>query len=356
MTNRDDNFQVLQEIGDLANEGMIIYDLKGQKITYSNSAASELTGLKTNDSRREIETLVHNLQSQDQSYVRQRLAAVDQGSAISDVECRLIRDGEEVRLCCNAYLVSNGETMVVGIRDITKPKEHESYLVEYGARKDVLLDSLTHYISGAMGLVRNLTEHTEKALGRYENEQLGTYFSLVSENCKVCVDIINDLMRDEHLESPTVFVKRTRTDVVRLTHQIYEQVAHFSDRHFLFETAAPSIFIHTDEVKLMQVFNNLASNAVKFTPAGNEIRFNILRTDTDVVISIADKGIGIPDHLKHLVFERQGGAGRPGLNGEKSLGLGLSICKNLVQLLGGEIWFTSNEGEGSTFFVRLPKE
>jgi two-component system sensor histidine kinase VicK len=104
------------------------------------------------------------------------------------------------------------------------------------------------------------------------------------------------------------------------------------------------------------VVNNLTSNAIKFSDAKDPIVISILIQDDNVIVSVADKGIGIPENLKPLIFEKHFGAGRKGLNGERSIGLGLSICKNLTKLLGGEIWFESEEGQGSTFYFRLPQK
>jgi two-component system sensor histidine kinase VicK len=78
-------------------------------------------------------------------------------------------------------------------------------------------------------------------------------------------------------------------------------------------------------------------------------------SDFTFTLIVKDDGIGIPDHLQPLVFKKYTPAGRQGLQGEKSIGVGLSIVKNLVSLMKGSIRFESKENKGATFFVTLPK-
>jgi two-component system sensor histidine kinase VicK len=179
----------------------------------------------------------------------------------------------------------------------------------------------------------------------------------MSENSRLCLEIIHDLLKEEHHRSPKIFVKNSRINIVQTISFIVEELKQsYSHRNFGFTTSAPAIYINTDEVKLLQVVNNLTSNSIKFTPDDKPIVINVQEQQEYVIVSVEDHGIGIPDQLKPFVFDRKGGAGRTGLNGERSIGMGLSICKNLVQLLRGEMWFESSEGTGSIFYFRLPKE
>ena len=72
-----------------------------------------------------------------------------------------------------------------------------------------------------------------------------------------------------------------------------------------------------------------------------------------VTISVADTGIGIPPDLRDKIFDQYGKAGRTGTDGEKSIGLGMSIIKRIVEQHGGSIWFESEPGKGTTFYIKL---
>jgi two-component system, OmpR family, sensor histidine kinase VicK len=113
--------------------------------------------------------------------------------------------------------------------------------------------------------------------------------------------------------------------------------------------------INSDDVKLLQTLNNLLSNAVKWSPNGSTIDTAVAEEDYQVTITVQDHGIGIPEKLQSVIFQKNTPASRPGLSGEKSIGMGLYIAKKLVELLNGKISFESKEHEGSVFTITLPK-
>jgi two-component system sensor histidine kinase VicK len=114
--------------------------------------------------------------------------------------------------------------------------------------------------------------------------------------------------------------------------------------------------VEADEVKFMQVINNLISNAIKFTHDGGIITIRIEEKKNLILISIQDNGIGIPEHLQDGLFEKFTKARRPGIKGEPSVGLGMSISKTIVEWHKGRMWFESKEHKGTTFYIELPKE
>lgn len=106
-----------------------------------------------------------------------------------------------------------------------------------------------------------------------------------------------------------------------------------------------------DYARLLQVFVNLISNALKNTPKGGRIRVNGKRSGSEVHFSVADNGSGIPEHLQEAVFQRFWQ-----VEGQQSrgVGLGLYICRSIVEAHGGTIRVESERGAGSTFYVKLP--
>jgi len=108
--------------------------------------------------------------------------------------------------------------------------------------------------------------------------------------------------------------------------------------------------------KIWRVMSNLISNAIKFSPQGSDIYVKVVNEDDNIRISVNDHGIGIPDNIKNQVFNMFTPAKRVGTAGEPSFGLGLSISKQIIESHGGEIWFESEPGEGTTFYIRLKKK
>jgi two-component system, OmpR family, sensor histidine kinase VicK len=354
----DKTFIALQEIGNLSPNGVIIYNLHDRKVIYSNAVVFAITGIEATELEGSFDSILDLVIPEDRDHVKNSFSKIRERCFSSDVEFRLRKNSQEyVHICSSAYLVLDEQYLVIYLQDISKPKEHENYLVEFGAKKNTLLDTLAHQISGALNLMRNLTNEAMKSLQETSNEDLKKYFSLVNENSKYCVEIINDLMRDEHFKSENIFVKTSRINVVEIVRFIFEELHQaYKRRKFLLQSSAPAIYTETDEVKLLQIVNNLTSNAVKFSRDNTPILISVDESKEHIVIGVKDHGIGIPERLKPLIFERHSGAGRTGLNGEKSKGIGLSICKNLAHLIDGEIWFESKEGAGATFFIRLPRK
>ena len=114
------------------------------------------------------------------------------------------------------------------------------------------------------------------------------------------------------------------------------------------------VTIAVDREKIWRVFCNLLSNAIKFSPAGGPIKVNLRVEIGKVMVTVQDNGIGIPEGLKDQIFRPFNNEKRSGTAGEQSFGIGLSICKQIVEAHSGRIWFESAKDSGTTFFVELP--
>ncbi|MEP1151441.1 MAG: tetratricopeptide repeat protein [Balneola sp.] len=112
---------------------------------------------------------------------------------------------------------------------------------------------------------------------------------------------------------------------------------------------------YVDESAFRLVIRNLLANSIKFTEPGGTIIFNTDEDSGHIIYSIKDTGIGIPDKLQHSIFEDNAET-RKGTHAEIGNGFGLSLCKEFVEHMNGEIYFESKEGEGSVFYVKLPKK
>jgi two-component system sensor histidine kinase VicK len=124
--------------------------------------------------------------------------------------------------------------------------------------------------------------------------------------------------------------------------------------HLEIESSSPQVFAEVDQTKFIQVLTNLVANAIKFTPKNGHIRVIVQEEPQSLLIRVSDDGIGIPKDMQGELFERFTRARRPGLRGEETTGLGLSIAKRIVELHQGKVWVESEENKGSTFFVRIP--
>ena len=122
-----------------------------------------------------------------------------------------------------------------------------------------------------------------------------------------------------------------------------------------FKSNIPKIDIDINQSKFSRVINNLLVNAIKFSNRKADILVSAeAQTDREkVIIKVQDNGIGIPDSMKSIIFDKFTKASRRGTEGEKSLGLGMSIVKRIVELHNGHIWLESKENVGTTIFIEL---
>jgi two-component system sensor histidine kinase/response regulator len=119
-----------------------------------------------------------------------------------------------------------------------------------------------------------------------------------------------------------------------------------------FTNLSPSEDFSGDERRVKQILLNLLSNAVKFTPPEGQVCLKMHQEGNTAIIEVVDNGIGIPEHKQHLVFERF-----EQLNHHhEGTGLGLALTRQLVEMHGGTIEFTSTVGEGTAFIVRLQSQ
>ena len=175
---------------------------------------------------------------------------------------------------------------------------------------------------------------------------------------KKAIRLIQDFIQQEFLGSARVNLQKTRCDLVKIFETLIEEYQESENKlgqTFRFHINQANIYAELDESKFMQAINNLISNAIKFTPDGGEISIGLEGKEDKVLITVADTGIGIPKKFQAGLFDKFNDARRPGLKGEPSAGLGMSIIKTIVEWHQGKIWLDSEENKGTTFFIEIPK-
>ena len=180
---------------------------------------------------------------------------------------------------------------------------------------------------------------------------------MIMSTSKRMLDIVVNLMDVSARELGEIKISRSTFNIGALIEEItneYQSRALEKKQTLEFHSEGNCV-ITADEFCLRQVFDNLISNAVKYTEKEKEIRVSVIATKETIRIAIADQGQGLSEEDKSLMFKDfQKLSARP-TGGEGSTGLGLSVVKNLVELHGGKVWAESQgKGMGSTFYVELP--
>lgn len=348
-------YECIECIGNQTSDGVFVFNLPEKKFLYTNPAFRDFFKLKE-EQNTDVNSVLQCILSEDQGYLQSRYQELVDNGTISGTEFRLdTGDGQVRHFYCDIYRLEDGKALIGFVKDFTKNKEHENFLVEYTAKKDTFLDMITHNLAGPLNLSQNILGWIDKSLLNKQNTD--ALIAMLQESIQECIEIVNDFLKEEHHDSQMTIVRKTRFDVVEKLNVIVQKIKELNpDKNFFVVTRTDIPNINSDAIKFFQVIHNLLSNAIKFTPPGGNIYVTVEEEKDHYNFSVRDNGIGIPEKLKPYVFERRSMARREGLKGEKPNGIGLYVIKKLVEMIGGTIWFISEENKGSAFFVRLPKE
>jgi PAS domain S-box-containing protein len=234
-------------------------------------------------------------------------------------------------------------------------------LEQASAMKSQFLANMSHELrtplNAIIGYTHLLLEGVAGNLGDPPRERLRR----IDSNARHLLSIINDLLDLTRIESGKMPVQLETFPVSEVIGEVTAEMEPLIEKTGLAlqVEVEPQLRVRSDRKKVKQILVNLLSNALKFTPAGRvEIRAAAAADGRRAAIAVRDTGVGIPEEDQDSIFEVfahavAGGDGPPA--GARSSGLGLSICRRLATLLGGEIQLASRVGEGSTFTLLLPR-
>lgn len=209
-------------------------------------------------------------------------------------------------------------------------------------------------LNAIIGLVQVLGRDKSDPLTERQRQTIDR----LDKSTKMLVELVNDLLDLSRLQAGKMQIKVQTFDAATLIDPVYnglKQTASDKGVSFTYQIAGDLPPVTSDLTKVTQVITNLASNALKFTPAGGSVSITIAPEGKEMWrVDVTDTGIGMAEDQVPLIFEefRQVNIASPHHSG--GTGLGLPISKRLVELLGGRIRVISEPGKGSTFTVLLP--
>jgi signal transduction histidine kinase/DNA-binding NarL/FixJ family response regulator len=190
------------------------------------------------------------------------------------------------------------------------------------------------------------------------NDEQKRWLGKILANSQNLVNLVSDFLDVAKLEAGYVELSQDRVDLRDLIDRTADNFLFLAQKKEIsFRSVVPASvpLVRGDRRRLEQVLSNLVSNAINFTPRGGHIELGIMQTDaTDVRIWVKDDGVGIPPAEVAKLFEKYRQGSNATESGHKGTGLGLVICKMVVQAHGGRIWVETEEGKGSIFIFSLP--
>ena len=265
------------------------------------------------------------------------------------------RDGIEVVCEWTVTPLVNPDGSIISIiaqgRDITQQLEADRLKQEFTSTLSHELRTPLTSIIGSLQLVN------AGVLGDLNKDQ-AELTEVAERNGQRLLDLINDILDIEKIDSGKLSLYSEPMSLDTLVSESVKLNQGFADRYNVKLTATglgSSITVNADHKRLLQVMTNLISNSAKFSPAGGSVEIGLRQANPRVVvITVSDRGTGIPEAFRNRIFGRFAQADSADTRAKGGTGLGLAICKRLIELMDGTIGFSDREGGGTTFWFELP--
>ena len=239
-------------------------------------------------------------------------------------------------------------------QDVTALKEAERL-------KDEFIGIAAHELRSPLAVVRGFAQMLIMQTKRGKGPELAEWqmeaIQDIDQATNRLVELTEDLLDVTRLQAGRLELHSEPTDLVALVQRTVARFRVTTEHHRISVNATPEhIVIMADPRRIEQVLSNLMNNAIKYSPGGGDIDISVRedQTDKDALLRVHDNGIGIPAQQQNRIFSRFVRADNAYAHNIGGTGLGLYLCRELVERHGGRIWFESVEGQGSTFFISLP--
>jgi len=197
------------------------------------------------------------------------------------------------------------------------------------------------------------------AEGAWQDNDLAPRFLNVTQTeTERMIRLVNDLLKLSKMDSGDSELNKEMVDFKVFFNRIIDRFEMSKSKNVTFERDMPQTpyFVEIDPDKMTQVFDNIISNALKYSPEGGKVSFTLSEEDGLLQTKISDQGMGIPKENLDKIFDRFYRVDRARSREMGGTGLGLAISKEVINIHGGTIWAESNYGKGTTIFFTLPFE
>ena len=263
-----------------------------------------------------------------------------------------VPDGRSVTTLVNATPIHGEDgavvSMVVTLQDLAPLQELERMRAEF-------LGLVSHELRAPLTSIKGSTAAVLGAGRVFGTVEMREFFRIIDGQADHMIGLVADLLDAGRIDAGTLSVAPEPTEVAVLVDQARNTFLSGGARHTVLIDLPPGLApVMADRQRIVQVLNNLFSNAARHAPESAPIRVSAVRDGGHVAVAVADEGRGVPPELLPRLFQKHTGAGRAG-GAPGGPGLGLAICKGLVEAHGGRIRAESaGAGRGSTFTFTLP--
>jgi len=279
----------------------------------------------------------------------------------SNYEISIVRKNGEVRHLAvfRKEVIWNGETQFqVLYQDITERKNLEREVLKYEGideLKSNLLSTVSHELRTPLAIIKGYSTMLVRYDKRFGHNERSAYLRSIDRATDRLVELVDHLLDMSRLEAGLLDLQKRPVRILPLLQETVQEAQIAAHGHnIILETERRLPRLNIDPRRTRQVLDNIVNNAIKYSKQGTRIAIQARRVESELLISIADQGIGIPAGDLPDVFTRMYRIEQRQTQEIGGAGLGLAICKGLVEKHGGRIWVESEVGRGSTFYFTLP--
>ena len=275
------------------------------------------------------------------------------GEEINNEELEMRRaDGSNVWISLSVRPIRDKEGRVVASRSIVMDISGHKRLEQL---KDDFIGLVSHELRSPMTVITGAINTALTEAERLSPEETRQLLKDAALEAELLSNILGNLLELSRVQANRLFLHTEPIDIRRVVQDAVEGIKRQSSA-YQFTVSLPRKLppVYADPLRLERILYNLLENAVKYSPQGGKIRVSVKPEKEQLIISVSDQGIGISaaDQAKLFAPFQRLEEFRP--EGARGVGLGLLVCRRLVEAHGGRIWVESELGRGSTFFFTLP--
>ncbi|HEY9730388.1 MAG TPA: ATP-binding protein [Drouetiella sp.] len=277
----------------------------------------------------------------------------EQSDSDQPIETTLMRANASpiiVELTSKFVTMAEGERTLIMLQDVTQRHELERLKQEF-------LAMVSHDLRTPLSSIDLFLHLTKKLALESLPTQVKNNLLIAERSTKRLLNLVNDLLDIEQLQTGKMALNRRWTNFSDVVENSIAAVKNVADqRHIKIATDISAIELDCDEERVVQVIVNLLSNAIKFSPDESNVTVSAKSDGPWILCKVIDNGRGIPESYVHKIFEKYKQVQKADGKRGAGTGLGLPICKAIIEQHGGTIGVESVAGKGSTFWFKLPTE